>query len=64
MEVEEVAFGRREDAELCLELARSLEAACIGFKNPGEAVRKFINFVYSDRGRDILVRSGYDPMRP
>jgi hypothetical protein len=38
MEAEKNPFYKREDAELCLELARSLEAAYTGFKNPGEAV--------------------------
>ncbi|RPI73580.1 MAG: hypothetical protein EHM45_20615 [Desulfobacteraceae bacterium] len=31
-------FNRIEDAELCLELTRSLEAAYTGYKNPGEAI--------------------------
>jgi hypothetical protein len=31
-------FNRAEDAELCLELVRSLEAAYTGYKDPGAAI--------------------------
>jgi len=31
-------------------------------KSPDAAVRKFIDFVYSDRGRNILAQSGYEPI--
>jgi hypothetical protein len=38
MEAEKNTFDKREDAELCLEMVGSLEAAYSGFKNPGEAI--------------------------
>jgi phosphate transport system substrate-binding protein len=33
-------------------------------KNPDAAVRKFMDFIYSDRGRNILIQSGYEPIGP